>query len=136
MDILTRDKRSWNMSKIRSKNTAPELAVRSFLHSKGLRFRIHVGNLAGRPDIVLPKYKTVIFVHGCFWHRHKGCKYAYMPKTRNLFWKNKFKENINRFFIVSKKLTKSGWRVMVIWECEVESLQKMKKLLYRLKRKL
>lgn len=135
MDLLTRKKRSWNMSRIRSKNTVPELIVRSFLHRNGLRFRIHVGSLTGKPDIVLPKYKTVIFVHGCFWHRHKRCKYAYTPKTRIAFWENKFKDNIKRFIIVRKKLINAGWRVIVTWECETVSSQKMEKLLNLLKQK-
>ena len=135
MDSLTQEKRSWNMSRIRGKNTAPELAIRSFLHRKGLRFKIHARNLIGRPDIVLPKYQTVVFVHGCFWHRHKGCKYAYTPRSRKNFWKNKFSDNVNRFSEVRKKLTKSGWQVLVVWECEVNSIEKLKKLAYIVKRK-
>jgi DNA mismatch endonuclease (patch repair protein) len=135
MDLLTQKKRSWNMSRIRGKNTAPELAVRSFLYHKGLRFRIHINKLPGRPDIVLPKYKTIIFVHGCFWHRHQGCKYAYIPKTRKKFWEKKFYENIKRFNEVRKILVKLGWRIIVIWECETGSIIKLRKLITVLRRK-
>ncbi len=135
MDILTKEKRSWNMSRIRGKNTRPELVVRSFLHKEGIRFCLHPNNLVGKPDIVMPKYKTALFVHGCFWHRHKECKYAYVPKTRKVFWKNKFRENINRFSVVNRQLTKLGWRVVVIWECEIKSTEKLKKLAHILRRK-
>ena len=86
MDNISPEHRSWNMSRIKSKDTIPERIVRSYLHRNGFRFRLHVKELPGKPDIVLPKYKTVIEVRGCFWHRHKGCKYAYMPKTRIEFW--------------------------------------------------
>ncbi|MEI8012141.1 MAG: very short patch repair endonuclease, partial [Candidatus Omnitrophota bacterium] len=82
------------------------------------RFRLHSKSLPGKPDIVLPKYKTVVFVHGCFWHRHKGCKYAYTPKTRKQFWDAKFKDNIDRFFIVKRDLKKAGWKVIIVWECK------------------
>ena len=123
------------MSRIKGKNTAPELIVRSFLHRNGMRFRTHAANLIGRPDIVLPKYRTVIFVHGCFWHRHKGCKCAYTPKTRRIIWKKKFRENIKRFSVVNKQLTRLGWRVIVVWECEIKSDDKLKKLADILKRK-
>lgn len=118
MDILSKKKRSWNMSRIRGKNTAPELVVRSKLHRMGYRFRLHSNKLAGKPDIVLPKYRTVIFVHGCFWHRHKDCQYAYMPKSRIDFWKKKFDDNVNRFKFVENLLKEEGWKVAVIWECE------------------
>ncbi|MEA4881800.1 MAG: very short patch repair endonuclease [Synergistaceae bacterium] len=123
MDQLTPQKRSWNMSKIRSKNTKPEIFVRSLLHRRGYRFRLHRKNLPGKPDIILPKYKAVIFVHGCFWHRHDGCKYTYNPKTRMEFWKNKFAENVQRDKLVQKKLIEEGWNVLIIWECELENLQ-------------
>lgn len=133
MDILTREKRSWNMSRIRSKDTAPEMIVRSFLYKGGFRFQLHSKKLPGKPDILLPKYKTALFVHGCFWHRHKGCRYAYSPKSRKAFWKAKFKDNINRFLKVKKELEKAGWRVVVIWECQIiqSNLQKLAKVLKR-----
>ena len=133
MDLLTREKRSWNMSRIRGKNTAPELIVRSFLHRNGMRFRIHAANLIGKPDIILPKYRTVIFVHGCFWHRHKGCKYAYKPKSRKAFWKRKFIDNVNRFRQVKTQLVKTGWKTLIIWECETDNIKKLSKILNALK---
>lgn len=113
------------MSRIRSKNTKPELAVRSMLHRMGYRFRLHRRDLPGCPDIVLPKYKTVIFVHGCFWHQHPGCKYAYNPKSRKAFWQKKFKQNVERHKRVRKELTKLGWKVIVIWECQIKNLNKV-----------
>ena len=119
MDHLTKEKRSWNMSKIRSKNTKPEIAVRSKLHKAGYRFRLHVKGLPGKPDIVLPKYNTIIFINGCFWHRHKGCEYAYKPKTRVDFWNQKLNRNIKRQDEVIKELRDLEWKVLVIWECEV-----------------
>jgi DNA mismatch endonuclease, patch repair protein len=135
MDILTKEKRSWNMSRILCKDTKPEKIVRSALHKSGFRFRLHAKGLIGKPDIVLPRYHAVIFVHGCFWHRHPGCKYAYTPKTRKAFWKNKFKENIDRFSLVKRKLDKLGWRVIVLWECEIKFADKLKRLTHILKKK-
>ena len=119
MDTLSKEKRSWNMSRIGSRNTKPELIVRSMLHKMGLRFRIHRKDLPGKPDIVLPKYRTAIFVHGCFWHRHKNCKYAYCPKTNVAFWQDKFKANTARDHIICNDLRKMKWHVVVIWECQV-----------------
>ena len=121
MDKITSEHRSWNMSRIRSKDTNPEKIIRSLLHRMGYRFRLHVKNLPGKPDIVLPKYKTVIFVHGCFWHRHPKCKYAYTPKSRIEFWEKKFADNIARFKIVKKELKHLKWNVLIIWECEIKS---------------
>ena len=118
MDFLTKEHRSWNMSRVRSKNTNPEMIVRSFLHKNGFRFRLHVKNLPGHPDIVLPKYKTVVEVRGCFWHRHKGCKKTTMPSTNADFWKNKFKQNIERDKQHAKELKSLGWNLIVIWGCE------------------
>lgn len=123
VDHLTPEKRSWNMSKIRSGNTKPEMLVRSLLHRMGYRFRLHRKDLPGKPDIVLPKYNTVIFVHGCYWHRHKGCKYAYNPKSRIDFWQNKFKSNIKRDKKNRMALEKLGWNVKVIWECETKEIK-------------
>ena len=119
-DRLTKERRSWNMSRIRSKNTTPEMRVRSQLHRMGYRFRLHVKNLPGRPDIVLPKYRTVIFVHGCFWHRHNGCKNCTTPTNRRDWWLTKLNSNASRDKLHQAALKKLGWRVMVIWECEVE----------------
>lgn len=118
MDGLTPEKRSWNMSRIRGVDTKPELLVRSLLHRMGYRFRLHRRDLPGRPDIVLPKYRAVVFVHGCFWHRHRGCRYAYVPKSRKDFWKRKFARNVERDREVRHLLRKAGWKILVVWECE------------------
>lgn len=118
-DLLTVQRRSWNMSRIRSRDTGPELRLRSMLHRAGFRYRIHVGNLPGSPDIVLPRYRTVIFVHGCFWHRHSGCKNAATPSTRREFWQNKFEENVRRDERNASRLAADGWKVIVVWECEL-----------------
>ena len=114
------EQRSRNMSAIKSKNTKPEIAVRKLLHAMGFRFRLHRKDLPGSPDIVLPKYKTVIFVHGCFWHRHENCKYASTPKTRQEFWNKKFNENINRDKINQENLSSKGWKIIIVWECEIK----------------
>ncbi len=114
------EQRSRNMSAIKSKNTKPEITVRKLLHSMGYRFRLHKKDLPGSPDIVLPKYKTVIFVHGCFWHRHQNCKYASNPKTRKEFWEAKFRENINRDKKHQENLSSMGWKIIIVWECEIK----------------
>ena len=114
------EQRSRNMSAIKSKNTKPEIKVRKVLHSMGYRFRLHSKDLPGSPDIVLPKYKTVIFVHGCFWHRHENCKYASTPKTRQEFWEAKFRENINRDKLNQENLSSKGWKIIIVWECEIK----------------
>ena len=126
--IKVSEKRSRNMSAIKSKNTKPEIAVRKLLHSLGYRFRIHKKNLPGSPDIILPKYKTVIFVHGCFWHRHENCKYASTPKTRKEFWENKFKANVKRDLDIQEKIKNIGWKYVVIWECEINNKSKLKNI--------
>jgi DNA mismatch endonuclease (patch repair protein) len=123
MDKLTPEHRSWNMGRIRSGNTKPELAVRSLLHRMGYRFRLHRKDLPGKPDIILPKYKTVVFVHGCFWHRHMSCQYAYAPKSRVKFWEEKFKSNIERDNRNQAELEAIGWKVIVIWECELSDTE-------------
>jgi len=132
VDTISREHRSWNMSRITGKNTKPELVVRSILHRMGYRFRLHRKDLPGRPDIVLPKYKTVIFVHGCFWHRHKGCKYAYTPKSRKAFWQKKFRENVERDLKAQSELRKAGWRVLVIWECRAGNATWLRRIVQRL----
>ena len=116
-DIVDKKTRSRMMSGIRSKDTTPELIVRRFLHNLGFRYKLHDRAIAGRPDIVLPKYNVVIFVNGCFWHRHMNCKLAYVPKTNLETWKEKFAANINRDLRCRQALLKSGWRVITIWEC-------------------
>src|SRR2546426_11174564 len=119
-DRLTRERRSWNMSRIRGKHTAPEKVVRSLLHRMGFRFRLHGKKLPGRPDIVLPKYRTVVFVHGCFWHRHRGCRNCTTPTNRRVWWLEKLNGNAARDRLHSRALRKLGWRVVVVWECQTE----------------
>ena len=126
-DRISEAHRSWNMSRIGASDTKPERRVRSLLHRMGFRFRLHRKDLPGTPDIVLPAYRTVIFVHGCFWHRHSGCKYAYWPKTRVRFWEAKFEANVERDERKARELEAAGWSVATVWECEtadVESLAK------------
>ena len=120
------EQRSRNMSAIKSKNTKPEIKVRKILHSMGYRFRLHSKDLPGSPDIVLPKYKTVIFVHGCFWHRHENCKYASNPKTRKEFWNKKFTENKKRDSEIQEKIKILDWRSIVIWECETKNIENLR----------
>lgn len=112
------------MSRIKSKDTTPECIVRSFLHRNGFRFRLHAQDLPGKPDIVLPKYKTVIEVRGCYWHRHEGCKDATTPSTNTEFWQRKFAATVNRDKRTAQQLQDLGWKVIIIWECELmKSLQ-------------
>lgn len=129
MDKLSKEKRSWNMSRIKSKNTKPELKVRSLLHKLGYRFRLHRKDLPGKPDIVLPKYKAVILVNGCFWHRHPRCKKAYTPKENVDFWEEKFNKNISRDKKNLELLKKYGWDVFIVWECETGSRSSIEKAL-------
>ena len=119
-DKLTPEKRSWNMSRIKGKDTKIEVEVRKYLFSKGYRFRKNDKRYPGKPDIVLPKYHVAIFVHGCFWHRHEGCKDATIPKTRTEFWLEKFDKNVKNDQIKQEKLRELGWKVIVIWECELK----------------
>ena len=126
------EQRSRNMSAIKSKNTKPEIKVRKVLHSMGYRFRLHSKDLPGSPDIVLPKYKTVIFVHGCFWHRHENCKYTSTPKTRQEFWENKFNSNKKRDQKIQKEIIDLGWKFIIIWECETHNIQPLEEKIKRL----
>lgn len=119
-DVHTPEQRSYNMSQIRNKNTKPEELVRKYLFSKGFRYRKNDTRLPGKPDIVLPKYKTVIFVNGCFWHGHEGCKYFVWPKSNEVFWKEKISGNIQRDIRNHKLLEDQGWNVITIWECELK----------------
>ena len=123
-DIFSEEQRSYVMSRVASKDTKPEKIVRSFLHGSGFRFRLHVSNLPGKPDLVLARHKTAIFVHGCFWHRHKDCKKATTPQSRKEFWEEKFKRNVIRDRENSRALKRSGWRVLVIWECQLTNSRK------------
>jgi DNA mismatch endonuclease (patch repair protein) len=113
--------RSYNMSQIRSKNTKPEMLVRKFLHACGFRFRLHAKDLPGKPDLVLPKFKTVIFVHGCFWHGHDNCRYYVIPKTRTEWWLNKINRNKENDRKAIDKLESAGWRIIEIWECQIKN---------------
>lgn len=119
MDNRSKEARSKNMSHIPSKNTKPEETVRKYLFSKGFRYRKNVAQLPGKPDIVLPKYRAAVFVNGCFWHGHQGCKWFVKPKTNTEFWDAKFQYNIERDQQNYKKLKNMGWRVFIIWECEI-----------------
>lgn len=125
MDRISSEHRSWNMSRIHSGNTKPEIIIRSLLHRMGYRFRLHRKDLPGKPDIVLPRYRIVIFVHGCFWHRHSGCRYAYTPKSRINFWKEKFSRNIERDHEAKDKLEILNWKVLTVWECETRDMQSL-----------
>lgn len=117
------------MSRVGSKNTAPEIIVRRLAHGMGLRFRLHVTGLPGKPDLVFPKHKAVVFVHGCFWHQHKNCRYSKCPKTRSAYWQAKFDANIARDARNLRRLRKLGWRVLVIWQCKTTCLDKVQELL-------
>ncbi|HEX7151427.1 MAG TPA: DNA mismatch endonuclease Vsr [Thermoanaerobaculia bacterium] len=132
VDSLSPERRSWNMGRIRGRDTTPERIVRSALHRLGLRFRLHSGALPGRPDVVLPRWRTVVFVHGCFWHRHQGCRLAYTPKSRVEFWSGKFKDTVERDRRSTAKLEQCGWRVIVVWECETADREALSAALARL----
>ena len=119
-DTISKDRRSWNMSRIRGKDTKIEVRVRKYLFAQGFRYRKNVKDLPGKPDIVLPKYKTVIFVHGCYWHRHQGCKNCTTPSTNRDFWLKKFQANVDNDQKHKSQLEAAGWQVLVLWECEVE----------------
>jgi DNA mismatch endonuclease (patch repair protein) len=118
-DVHPKETRSFNMSRIRSKDTKPELIVRKFLFAHGFRYKLHDRSLPGKPDLVLPKYKTVIFIHGCFWHGHEGCRFFVVPKTRTEWWLKKISTNINNDSVSVFKLRETGWKVLTIWECDL-----------------
>ena len=118
-DVVNRETRSRMMSGIRGKNTRPELVLRKALHARGFRYRLHDQRVMGHPDLVLPRYRAVIFVHGCFWHRHEGCRYATTPATRPAFWLAKFEANRRRDREVREALMNEGWRVATVWECSL-----------------
>ena len=121
-DIKSPEKRSENMARIRSRDTKPEEYVRKLLFSRGYRYRKNVTHVPGHPDAWLAKYNTALFVHGCFWHRHEGCKYAYMPKSRLEFWETKFRKNVERDAVVKNQLKESNIRALIIWECTVKNM--------------
>ena len=140
-DVHDKKTRSYNMSQIKAKNTKPELLVRKFLHANGFRYSLHGGQthrrkaLAGRPDIVLNKFKTVIFVHGCFWHGHKNCRYFVVPKTRTKFWLNKIAANKANDEKAVNALRKDGWEIITVWECQLKPA-KVKRTLFSLIKKI
>ena len=120
-DVHDKKTRSYNMSQIRGKDTKPELIVREFLFAKGLRYKLHDNSLPGKPDLVFPKYKKVLFIHGCFWHGHEHCKYFITPKTRTEWWLNKINRNKEIDLLSIDTLKKEGWKVKTIWECDLRS---------------
>lgn len=124
MDIKSKAKRSENMSKIHSRNTKPELFLRSLLHRNGFRYRVNYPLVSGKPDLYFTRKRVAIFVHGCFWHRHEGCKYAYTPKSNVQFWTEKFNKNLRRDSVVREQLKAENIRVLVVWECTVRKMMK------------
>lgn len=132
MDIVTPEQRSKNMAAIRSKDTKPEVYFRKLLFAKGYRYSLNSKTIPGHPDIYLRKYNAAVFVHGCFWHRHEECKFAYMPKSRIEFWQNKFKANRKRDFVVRNELREKGIKCLVVWECSIKKMQKDEEFQIRL----
>lgn len=129
-DIVDEKTRSRMMSAIRAKDTKPELSLRRFLHAAGFRYRLHSNTLPGKPDLVLPKYRLAIFVHGCFWHRHRGCAFTTFPKSNPEFWATKFSRNIERDRDQYEQLRDQGWRVLIVWECGIrKSRERMEELI-------
>ena len=134
-DIHSKEVRSYNMSRIRSKDTAPEMLVRKYLHALGYRYTLHNKNLPGKPDMVLPKYRTIIFIHGCFWHGHNSCRYATIPKTRTEWWQQKIETNKTNDARCQKALKKSGWRIITVHGCDLKK-DKLEKTFSKLVKKL
>lgn len=135
-DIFSKAKRSEIMSKISGKETKPEILVRKFLFAQGFRYRKNDKRLPGKPDIVLPKYKTLIFVHGCFWHGHQNCKKSALPLTNHEFWKDKIQKNIERDKLKQKELKKLGWKIITIWQCQIKSRESVEKTLKQTVKKI
>ncbi len=131
MDRIASERRSWLMSRVRSKDTGPELAVRKLVYGLGYRYRLHVAELPGRPDLVFSRRRKAIFVHGCFWHRHVGCDLATMPKSRVAFWEEKFNANIRRDKRQIAALRRLGWSVLVIWQCELDAEMRLARKIKR-----
>ena len=127
MDIKSPEERSKNMAAIHSKNTKPEIYLRKLLFARGYRYGVNSKSVPGHPDIYMKKYNTAVFVHGCFWHRHEGCKYAYMPKSRVEFWLKKFEANVKRDKLVRKELASKKIKVLIVWECTIKRMKKDKK---------
>jgi len=133
-DVFSKSKRSWVMQRVKPRDTRPELLVRSFLHARGIRFRLHARHLPGRPDLVLRRYRTVIFVNGCFWHHHSGCARAKFPKLRAAYWRTKIEATIDRDRNANELLKRAGWRVVTLWECELGEPGKLERTFRRLLR--
>ena len=133
-DVHDKKTRSYNMSQIKATDTKPELLVRKFLHAQGFRYKLHDKTLPGKPDIVLPKYKTVIFIHGCFWHGHSNCKYYVVPKTRTDWWLHKINTNSSNNVKAIKALKKDSWKIITVWECRLKAGKKEKTLSQILKK--
>lgn len=133
MDIVSPATRSRMMAAIGGRNTVPELAVRKGLHAAGLRFRLHRRGLPGSPDIVLPRYRSIVFVHGCFWHRHRGCRFATTPASNAEFWREKFESNVKRDKRQRAALRRLGWRVFTVWECQARSISVQARLIARIR---
>lgn len=131
-DTVSKSVRSRIMSSVKQRHTKPEMIVRSLLHQLGFRFRLHREDLPGSPDIVLPKFRTAIFVHGCFWHQHKNCSKSRRPSSNQDYWNTKLDENISRDKRKEKELSKLGWRVVTIWQCEIRNLETLTKKLKKL----
>ncbi|HEY8036658.1 MAG TPA: very short patch repair endonuclease [Methylobacter sp.] len=131
MDKLTPEQRSKNMAAVKGKDTTPEIRVRRMLHKMGYRFRLHRKDLSGKPDIVLPRYRLCIFVHGCFWHQHPGCKRATIPEFNHEFWITKFQGTLKRDRQAKKELRHQGWRVCIIWECETKKEESLDRVIHR-----
>lgn len=130
MGQVKKSKRSYNMSRIRAKDTKPELIVRKILFKNGYRYRLHSNRVVGRPDIIFEKRKKIIFVHGCFWHRHVNCKYSTLPKTNKSFWNRKFDDNVRRDKYVREQLLEMGYELMVIWECQTKNISDLEDRLF------
>lgn len=131
VDTVTKERRSEIMGRVRAKDTRPEMTVRRMVHAMGYRYRLHREDLPGKPDLVLPRLHAVILVHGCFWHRHQGCDRTRTPKSRVDFWTRKFEDNVRRDQTVRRKLRRAGWSVLVIWECEAEQEEKLRRKIER-----
>jgi len=125
VDHVDRKKRSLIMAAVHSEDTGPEMAIRRIVHSLGFRYRLHVRALPGKPDLVFPARRKIVFVHGCFWHRHGKCRYASLPKTRKAFWLAKFAANVERDRCAKRDLKKMGWAVLTVWQCELKKLEKL-----------
>ncbi len=125
VDHISPERRSWLMSRVKGKNTSPEIRVRRLAHGMGLRFRLHRKDLPGKPDLVFPRYGVALFVHGCFWHRHPNCPKASIPKTNIAFWLKKFRQNVERDTRAIKALEKLGWSVKIVWECETKDIDRL-----------